>query len=394
MWGQTGLTRLFDSENGGQISWLLPAALILLAGALVVTARLPRTDRSRAGVLLWGGWFLVTGLTFSLMAGIFHPYYSIALAPAVGAVIGIGASILWRRRDITGRAIVAAAVLASALWAYVLLGRSSDFLPWLRPLVLAGGIVAALALLGSARLPRMVAAGAAGVAVVIGLAGPAAYAVETAGTAHSGAIPSAGPAVAGGRGPGGIGGPGGFRGGGQGGFPTGANGTFPGGPNGFAGGGNLAGGGFAPPTGQGNTGQGNTGRSGGFGPGGGGGGVGGLLDAGTPSDEVVAALRADASRYTWVAAAIGSNSAAGFQLASGEAVMPIGGFNGSDPSPTLAQFEQYVHNGQIHYFIGGNGFRSNGGSQTSQEIASWVEQHFTATTVGGVTLYDLTKAQS
>jgi hypothetical protein len=214
--------------------------------------------------------------------------------------------------------------------------------------------------------------------------------VDTAGTAHSGAIPSAGPAVAGGGfGPGG-GGPRGLRGGGNGGFAGGfpGGGNFPGGANGFPGGGN-----FTPPTGTGQ-GRGTTGQRGGFGPGGGGGGVGGLLDAGTPSAEVVATLQADASRYTWAAAAIGSNSAAGFQLASGEAVMPIGGFNGSDPSPTLAQFQQYVHNGQIHYFIGGGGFQSNGGSQASQQIASWVEQNYTATTVGGVTLYDLTQPAS
>ena len=122
--------------------------------------------------------------------------------------------------------------------------------------------------------------------------------------------------------------------------------------------------------------------------------MGGLLDAGTPSAEIVTALQANAGRYTWVAAAIGSNTAAGYQLGSGESVMPIGGFNGSDPSPTLAQFQQYVAKGQIHYFIGGGGMggmRSMGGSQAASDISAWVEQHFTATTVGGVTLYDLTQ---
>jgi hypothetical protein len=122
--------------------------------------------------------------------------------------------------------------------------------------------------------------------------------------------------------------------------------------------------------------------------------MGGLLDAAAPSAQLVQTLQADASKYTWVAAAIGSNSAAGYQLDTGEAVMPIGGFNGSDPSPTLAQFQQYVSNGQIHYFIGGGGFRSNGGSSTSSEISAWVQAHFAATTVGGATLYDLTQPTS
>jgi hypothetical protein len=122
--------------------------------------------------------------------------------------------------------------------------------------------------------------------------------------------------------------------------------------------------------------------------------MGGLLDAGTPAAAVVQALQADAQKYTWVAAAVGSNTAAGFQLGTGEAVMPVGGFNGSDPSPTLAQFQQYVQNGQIHYFIGGAGMRANGGSASSAEISAWVQAHFTATTVGGVTLYDLTQQTS
>jgi hypothetical protein len=67
--------------------------------------------------------------------------------------------------------------------------------------------------------------------------------------------------------------------------------------------------------------------------------------------------------------------------------MAIGGFNGTDPSPTLAQFEQDVAEGKIHYFLtGGTGGRS--GSSTA--IASWVANNFTQASVGGVTLYDLT----
>jgi 4-amino-4-deoxy-L-arabinose transferase-like glycosyltransferase len=89
--GSTGLTRLFASDMGGQISWLLPAALIALAALLWGTRRAPRTDRTRAPPLLWGGWLLVTGGVFSYMAGIIHPYYTIALAPAIAALAGIGA---------------------------------------------------------------------------------------------------------------------------------------------------------------------------------------------------------------------------------------------------------------------------------------------------------------
>ena len=127
----------------------------------------------------------------------------------------------------------------------------------------------------------------------------------------------------------------------------------------------------------------------------GGGGAGGLLESSSPGAEITALLQSDADSYTWVAAAVGSNTAAGYQLATEEPVMAIGGFNGSDPSPTLAEFEQYVANGEIHYFIGGGGLgQSMGGSNSSSEIASWVADNFTATTVDGITVYDLSTGAS
>ncbi|BCJ69921.1 hypothetical protein Prubr_69420 [Polymorphospora rubra] len=119
--------------------------------------------------------------------------------------------------------------------------------------------------------------------------------------------------------------------------------------------------------------------------------MGGLLDARTPDAELVALLTADAADHTWVGATVGSNNAAGYQLATELPVMAIGGFNGSDPAPTLARFQEYVRAGEIHYFLGGGGFRANGGSQAAQEIAAWVAENFTARTVGGTTVYDLTE---
>ena len=91
-----------------------------------------------------------------------------------------------------------------------------------------------------------------------------------------------------------------------------------------------------------------------------------------------------------MAATVGANQAAGYQLATGDAVMAIGGFNGSDPTPTLAQFKAYVRQGAIHYFIAG-GMGGGSGQGTSGRIASWVEAHFPKQTVGGVTVYDLTQ---
>jgi hypothetical protein len=126
--------------------------------------------------------------------------------------------------------------------------------------------------------------------------------------------------------------------------------------------------------------------------GGGGGGM-SLLFGSTSNATLTAALKKDASSYTWVAATVGSNTAAGYQLAAGEPVMAIGGFNGTDPTPTLAQFQKYVAAGKIHYFIGSGttmGGRATSGSQVSQEISAWVQANFTSVSLGGTTAYDLT----
>ena len=129
------------------------------------------------------------------------------------------------------------------------------------------------------------------------------------------------------------------------------------------------------------------------------------MNASTSNAALTKKLQANASRYTWVAATVNANNAAGYQLASGDPVMAIGGFNGTDPSPTLAQFEKYVSAGKIHYYIAGGagagaargvggGGSAGGGSDDASAITSWVESHFTAETVGGVTVYDLTSGSN
>jgi 4-amino-4-deoxy-L-arabinose transferase-like glycosyltransferase len=409
-WGETGWNRMFDSEIGAQISWLLPAALILLAAGLVATRRARRTDAARGALLAWGGSLVVTMAVFSYMAGIFHQYYTVALAPYLAAVTGIGLALLWERRErVWAGLTLAAAVTASAVWGYVLLDRTPDYLPWLRWLVLTGGLAGALGLVFVSRLGRRPALAVAAVSVVAALAGPTAYTLSTVDSAHTGSIPTAGPAGAG-RGFGGGGGPGGGFPGGrnrqdgngngnvqgqgqgqnqQGG--TGGTGGMPGGTGGFPGGGT---GGFPGGNGggQGQRGglPGATGETGGPG---GGGGMGGLLDGASVSDKAKKLLEKNADDYTWAAAAIGSQNAASYQLATEDPVMAIGGFNGTDPSPTLAQFKKYVADGRIHYFIAGGGMGGGmgGDSGTSSKISAWVEANFEKVTVGSATFYDFTR---
>ncbi len=363
MSGGGGVRQLFDWSMGSQIAWLLPAALLFLLTVLWAGRRMPRTDRLRASMLLWGGWLLVTGAVLSYAQGIIHPYYTVALAPAIGGLVGIGAVTLWQLLSrLLARAVLAAGLAGTTVWAFVLLDRVPSWQPWLRVVVLTAGLVCAVVLATPAAARSRMGLVVAAAGVVLGLAAPSAYALDTAATPHRGAIPSAGPQG------------GGFGGARPGGFPGRRFSSQRAPGHGFS----------------------RDGFAGSFqgGPGGGSGRMGALLGGTTSNTALNALLARDADRYTWVAAAVGSNMAAGVQLATGHPVMPVGGFNGSDPSPTLAQFQQYVTRGAIHYFIGGSGFPGQrGGSSSSRQIADWVQQNFTATTVGGATVYDLTGAR-
>jgi hypothetical protein len=430
--GATGLLRLFNDLMGGQASWLLPGALLALGLGLVATRRAPRTDRARAALLLWGGWLVVTGLVFSLGSGIIHTYYTVALAPAIAALVAIGGRMLWTRRSHpAARWIAGLAVAVTAGWSWELLDRTPDWLPWLRTAIL---IAAAACLAGLAAgamwrsLHRRLAVAAVVLGVAASVAGPVAYAAQTISTAHTGSVPSAGPAGTGGFGGGGArggfggGAPGGLGGGGApGGFATRAGGSA---SRGIAARAGAASGGGAP-------GQTNTGSA------------------------LVKALESDAGRYRWVAATSGSQSAASLELATGgDAVMAIGGFSGEGGNITLAQFKQDVQKGEIHYYIAsaggpgggsgggfpgasggsattgaatgtggssgiaalfgdsagrtggaptGSGTRPSGGftgggpggrGASTSAITAWVKAHYKSETIGGETVYDLTSPLS
>ncbi len=362
MFGDAGILRMFQPEQAGQIAWLLPAALLALVLVLVLRGRAPRTDGDRAAVIAWGGWLLVTGITFSFMAGIFHAYYTVALAPAIAALVAIGVAVGWRERERAWVRIVGAvAVAATGATAWYVLDQTPDWNPWLRWAIAAAAAVAAAGILSmllpSVGRPRWLTGLVAATALFAATAGQVAFTAETIASPRQGAIVSAGPSSGHGFG----GGPGDGKrmdrpGGGQGGTmrPDGTRTDAPGGDE----------------------------RGGGP----------SFLMGSKAGPEITALLLRDADRYTWVAATVGANSAAGYQLATEKPVMPIGGFNGTDPSPTLAQFQQYVRDGRIHYFLAesGGGFGGFGGSGTASEIRSWVEKTFSSRIVDGVTVYDLT----
>ncbi|MFF2555910.1 ArnT family glycosyltransferase [Nocardia sp. NPDC058058] len=371
---QPGVTRLFNGELATEFSWLLPAALIALVAGIWITRRVARTDRVRAGLVLWGGWLLVSAAVLSYMSRSFHSYYSVVLAPPIAALIGIGATQLWQRREhIAARATLSGMSVATGVWAFVLLNRTAYWLPWLRWSILVLSIVAAILLLGMPRVRRFgVVIGAA--ALIVGLVGPTAYAVETVAQAHSGGSPIAGPER-----------------------------PSRGGQN--RGGGNGAG-----------------------------------------DDSAIDALIASANTR-WAAAAVGASQVSSIELRTGAPLLAVGGFSGRDEAPTLAQFQTYVADHQVGYYLvqqrqnrngqdentqaedqgapgrgdqgqgaqgrggrdqngqgdqggqagqygqggqgGQGGGRSGSGDSTSAQITAWVRAHYPVTMVGNMEVYHL-----
>ncbi len=369
MWGETGIGRLFTSDFGDQITWLAVIAATGIVVSIVCALALRKhatAERAAcisaatttslsaaepdlreiarlrlAALTIFGAWLVVTWLTFGFMAGIFHAYYTVALAPAIAVLVAACAQGLWSAREHAWAQATAAFLIAvGSVWAFALVWRSGSY-RWLGICIAAAGICSAAALAvsffleatepqdrgravapsGTRKLVRM-AALALGMAAL--MCGPVTWTACTIASGHTGSLVTAGPSAQGGAG-------------------------------------------------------------------GMGGGNGGGLTGSSANSEVTALLTENASGYRWAAATTGSQNAASYQLSSDLSVMAIGGFNGSDPAPTLKQFKSYVKQGLIRYYIssGGMGGAQMGGSDTASKIAAWVAKHYTATTVGGVTVYDL-----
>ncbi|MFE4963413.1 ArnT family glycosyltransferase [Streptomyces sp. NPDC056660] len=376
--GSSGLYRMFNDIMGGQISWLIPFAAIALVGGLVLRGRAPRTDARRAALILWGGWFVLHFLTFSLAEGTFHPYYVTAMAPGIAAVAGAGGVMLYdafrdgsaamgvpprERIRALGRGwVLPAAVGLSTVWAVVLLQRvsGSGTVYTVAEVVAAlGGALAVAGLLVGRFMRRRKLMGFAALAAIVALlAGPAAYSVSAATTASTnGTNPTAGPNTGGGMG-----------GGGQ--RPSGSapggtkSGTAPSGSGGQSMG--------QPPTGTGSTGtstgtdsssQSQSGRT-----------AGGMGGGTQVSSAMITYLKKHQDGATWLVAVATDQTASSVILESGQPVISMGGWSGSDDAMTLAKLKSLVKAGKLHYIV----VSSDGGQGTNSEIATWVKKHGTA----------------
>jgi 4-amino-4-deoxy-L-arabinose transferase-like glycosyltransferase len=332
-----GLATMFQSAQATQVGWLYPLAVVSIVIVLWQRRNAARTDPVRAGVVMWAVWIVVFAAAYS--AGTIHSYYVVTLAPALAAVSGVGAVELWRGwREGTHAAWAAPVTIAlTAVWASVIASSSTGYRDWLVPLLIAVAVGAIAAIvLGRSRVatPRRVFAAVCALCVLVAGMGAATWdsSVLTAGDTQSLAMGTVGPSGSGLSGGGGqrqgFGGGGGFSGGSRSGSGR-PSGGF-GGGGGFSGGAALRGTSDAA----------------------GGGGNGMWVTDASPTASQISLLnyvRAHDSGAAFTLTVTSWMQAAPFILRFGVPVLTLGGFSGQAPTPALAQFEQYVADGQVKF---------------------------------------------
>lgn len=325
--GETGVLRIFNDSFGPNIAWLIPVALISAGLVIWLLRRAPRHDKERIGVLLWLGWLLMHIVIFSMTSGTIHPYYVVAMAPAVAALVGIGVPYIWqaytRRTKVAW--VLPLSIALTTILSVIMLGYN-NYWPWLMWLVIVTGgaatILTLLPLSQTKRLKQIIL----GLAITASMAAPIVFSFSTVATAHSGSIPTAGPGASA---------------------------------------------------------MSNTNN-----------------ESARAESTLVSFLLENRHGTTWLAAVNSANESAPIQLSSGQPVMAIGGFNGSDSTLTLSQFKQLVHQGKIRYYVLNSRHEKSGspsgmsGPGGNSEIVSWVKSVGSKVDYGGTqyTVYDLSAA--
>jgi 4-amino-4-deoxy-L-arabinose transferase-like glycosyltransferase len=328
-----GFQRFLQPQFSGQFGWFLPLAIAGLVLAIWHLKRRSGSTQYRAFVVLSGVWFFCSATVLAFMSGIVHPYYSLTLVPPLCCLAAIALVHMYRlrnRRPI--RLALAGTLLVTMVLGFVTALRSTADFPE-GPLVALGlwSIVIALQLLPPpTQILQSISTGILAVALMVG---PVVWSVNTVLSPHAGAGVVAGPSILGIRTD----------------HPDRKQ---------------LAS--EVPPS------------------------FAAVMFGDIPEEEVVARLRAAPASVEWPSAMVGSETAANYQLEGGRSVLPIGGFDGTDPFPTLKQFQAMVDEGKVASFvIQALPPLTLEGRGESAKIVEWVRTNFPAEQIEGAQYYDL-----
>ncbi|KGE19507.1 glycosyltransferase family 39 protein [Paenibacillus wynnii] len=324
--GTAGPLRLFQSELSGQSSWLLPFAAFACIGLFASLRRTNFTQKHKEA-LFWLAW-LVPIMGFFSIAGFFHQYYLIMMAPPIAALAGAGWSELWSLyRDRSGWLswlLPAATLITAALQWYILHPYDNTIgSGWSIGILLAGAMIALLlAAFKGKEKPFAYAAGLAGLLVL--LIGPMYWALTPITYGQNSMIPAAG--------------------------PTGGNEM----------------GGFQPNA-QMLSQMGNAGVM----PGG--------TNAGTRSGlnkSLLTYLQSHNTDEKYLFAVMDYNTAAPYIVDEGAKVVILNGFSGSDKVYTADTLEALVESGKVRYFLVSSG-GMGGGRGGNSELTTWINENGT-----------------
>ncbi|WP_426996550.1 ArnT family glycosyltransferase [Pseudarthrobacter sp. N5] len=328
-----GFQRFLQPQFSGQFGWFLPLAIAGLCVAVWYIWRGRGSPAKRAFLLLCSTWFLCAASVLAFMSGIVHPYYALTAVPALCCLAAVGLGYLlrnisrWRVKSAMGLTLIATLVLA-----FISAARSTaDFPDLPQVLAVVGAVVIALQLVPTPSLRIRIASGSILIAALG--AGPGMWSVNTVLSPHVGAGVVAGPSILGIRTD----------------HPDRKQ-LVPGMPPSFT----------------------------------------AVMFGDVPAQSVLERLRHAQPSATWAAAVVGSETAANYQLESGRAVLPIGGFDGTDPYPTLAQFQDMV----LHRRVGAVVIQNLPpltleGRGESAKIVEWVKANYPAEIVDGAEYYGL-----
>lgn len=141
--GSPGPFRLFNHQMGGQISWLLPFAVI---GLLVIGYQFPKhnfPEKTKMKLLFWGCWLIPQVIFFSIAQGT-HRYYLVMMAPAIAALVGVCYSIFtdwWSVGNGKKSYILPSAIAITIAFQVFILAGYSEWRYWILPLVSVAGII-------------------------------------------------------------------------------------------------------------------------------------------------------------------------------------------------------------------------------------------------------------